>query len=744
MRFFNAVSWMKCLAAGILILAIFSLATVQVSMETHLWLSASAFFIVLMGMTANNKPYLQLLMLLTGAFISIRYIWWRYDQTLPWESSLDMPFALALLVTEIYGITIYLLGIFVNAKHRDRAIIPINEDKPLPTVDVFIPTYNESLRVVGPTIAAATQLQYPGIVNIWVLDDGGTAQKLNNPDPEQANAARNRSNSLKKLCQQLSVNYLTRAENNHAKAGNINHALSHSNGDLILILDADHVPAKDFLKSTIGHFQQQPNLGFVQTPHFFVTPNPIERNLGIENKVPSENEMFYNGILKGLDFWNASFFCGSAAVIRRKALDDIGGISTRTITEDADTALDIHAKGWDSAYINKAMIAGLSPDTFGSYVTQRTRWAQGMLQILMLNNPLLKRGLTLPQKLCYLNSTLFWFFPIFRMIYLIAPLCYLLFDLQIFVGNANDFIAYAVPHLVISILITQHLFGNNRNTLFSEFYETILAIFLAIPVLSAIINPRKPSFAVTPKGETTNHTHFSPLMPVVIVITAIIGFAEGLGLYRFYHYSAEQGQLAVVLVFNTFNLMMCLVCLGALVERRQRRAEPRTSCSRQGFVTIGDSTAQTIIDDTSMNGAHLTIKSLNSNLQPADIVELTCFIEQPGTTKNGKKKLKPQRIALRVHRVNYLSNGQTANCEVLESSTTAWQALTALTFGDSEKWSQRRAFEQQQRRGVIHAIAHFFKLGFKSLTYTLSVSRHTSIADNPSEQNESKTQDVRQ
>ncbi|MGF1734699.1 UDP-forming cellulose synthase catalytic subunit [Photobacterium satsumensis] len=743
MRFFNAVSWMKCLTASILILAIFTLATVQVSMETHLWLSASAFFIVVMGMTANNKPYLHLLMLLTGAFISIRYIWWRYDQTLPWESSLDMPFALALLVTEIYGITIYLLGIFVNAKHRDRDIIPINTEKPLPTVDVFIPTYNESIRVVGPTIAAATQLQYPGIVNIWVLDDGGTAQKLNDKDVDQANAAYSRSNSLKQLCQQLGVHYLTRPENTHAKAGNINHALPHSSGELILILDADHVPSKDFLTNTIGQFQQQPNLGFVQTPHFFVTPNPIERNLGIEDKVPSENEMFYNGILKGLDFWNASFFCGSAAIIRRKALEDVGGISTRTITEDADTALDIHAKGWDSAYINKAMIAGLSPDTFGSYVTQRTRWAQGMLQILMLNNPLLKRGLTFPQKLCYLNSTLFWFFPIFRVIYLIAPLCYLLFDLQIFVGNANDFIAYAVPHLVISILVTQHLFGKNRNTLFSEFYETILAIFLAIPVLSAIINPRRPSFAVTPKGETTNHTHFSPLMPVIIVTTAIIGFAEGLGIYRFYHYSAEQGQLAVVLVFNTFNLIMCLVCLGALVERKQRRAEPRSACRNTGVVTVGNSTAQANINDTSMNGAHLTIKSLKHSLSPSDIIELTCFVEQPSPTETRKKKVKPQRIALRIRHVNYLSNSQTANCEVLESSTRAWQTLASLTFGDSEKWSKRRAFEQQQRRGVIHAIAHFFLLGFKSLAYTLSVSRNTPITDKQPEQNERKPQDVR-
>ncbi|GAL04158.1 cellulose synthase catalytic subunit [Photobacterium aphoticum] len=205
---------------------------------------------------------------MTGAFISLRYIWWRYDNTLPWESHLDIPFALALFITEIYGITIYLMGMIVNVKQHDRAIIPIDESEPVPTVDVFIPTYNEPLHVVGPTIAAAAQLHYPGQVTVWVLDDGGTAQKLNVKDTAAAKEARQRTNALKALCEKLDVNYLTRPDNSHAKAGNINHAIKHSQGDLILILDADHVPSRDFLVNTVGQFQQQPSLGFVQTPHF--------------------------------------------------------------------------------------------------------------------------------------------------------------------------------------------------------------------------------------------------------------------------------------------------------------------------------------------------------------------------------------------------------------------------------------------------------------------------------------------
>lgn len=750
MRHFNALTGIKWLASLLIVIIILYLATVDVTAETHLWISGSALVIVILSMTSNDRKYLHLVMLLTGAFISLRYIWWRYDNTLPWESHLDIPFALALFITEIYGITIYLMGMIVNVKQHDRAIIPIDESEPVPTVDVFIPTYNEPLHVVGPTIAAAAQLHYPGQVTVWVLDDGGTAQKLNVKDTAAAKEARQRTNALKALCEKLDVNYLTRPDNSHAKAGNINHAIKHSQGDLILILDADHVPSRDFLVNTVGQFQQQPSLGFVQTPHFFVTPNPIERNLGIENNVPAENEMFYNRILKGMDFWNASFFCGSAAVIRRTALEDVGGIATQTITEDADTALNMHAKGWDSAYINKAMIAGLSPDTFGAYVTQRSRWAQGMIQIFMLNNPVLKRGLSWPQKICYLNSTIFWFFPLFRVVYLLAPLAYLLFDLQIFVGNASDFVAYAIPHLIISILINQQLFGKTRNTLFSEFYETILSVFLFLPVLSVIVSPRKPSFTVTPKGETTDHTHFSSLTPVLVGLTAIVAAAECWGVYRYMSYPIEQGQLAIVLVFNTLNLLLAMVCLGASLEKRQRRIEPRTECETQALIQINSQQSHATLNNASLSGARLTVHGNDHDLAPGDVFELTCYVAKPKQSQQEKAHLKPYRFAMRVHEASYLADGQSVHCELVDKNSDSLRVFTDIAYGFSRRWEARRQFEEQQKKSIPHALASFCQLAFKSMTMTTTASlkprrTHPQAAETATSVDRSaSTQDVRQ
>ncbi|MGF1681411.1 UDP-forming cellulose synthase catalytic subunit [Photobacterium minamisatsumaniensis] len=742
MRNSHAVTWMKWLLACILIFTIISLATIKVTIETQIWLTASAFIVVAVSMLMKDKKFFQLAMLFTGALISIRYIWWRYTETLPWESNLDIPFAIALLVTEIYGITIYLLGMFVNVQQRERKVVPIDNTKPLPTIDVFIPTYNEAVKVVSPTLAAAMQMKYPGHVNVWLLDDGGTADKLNHPDIQLAENARTRTNELKTLCHKLGAKYISRADNSQAKAGNINNALKYSDGELILILDADHVPTQDFLLNTVGMLQQQPNLGFVQTPHFFATPNPIERNLGIQDKVPAENEMFYNRILKGMDFWNASFFCGSAAVIRRCALEDVGGISTKTITEDADTALNMHAKGWDSAYLNIAMIAGLSPDTFGNYVTQRSRWAQGMIQIFMLNNPLIKRGLSFPQRLCYLNSTLFWFFPIFRTIYLIAPLCYLLFDLQIFVGNGSDFLAFAVPHLLVSIAISQYLFGKTRNALFSEFYETILSLYLLLPALSAIISPRKPSFKVTPKGETTKQTHFSPLAPILFSLLFVITIAEIWGIYRVFNYPVEQGQLSVVLIFNTLNLVLCLACLGATAERRQRRAEPRTQCQSPAYLTANNMSTSAVINDASVNGARITVQSLETPLAENDVINLTCYVQRSERLGESKARFKPYTFAMKVHHSQRLASGQMISCELVNNNIQSTKVLTSLVFSNSNLWSKRRAFEEQQEKGVLNAFFSFFKLALSSCALISSTAQQSKPAV-VKEHTHRSTQDVR-
>jgi cellulose synthase (UDP-forming) len=178
-------------------------------------------------------------------------------------------------------------------------------------------------------------MRYPAQkLNVYVLDDGGTHDKLHQPDPARRQTVAWRASRIKNIASRYGAHYLARQKNIHAKAGNLNDALPLTQGNFIVVLDCDHVPTADFIERTLGFFLEDEKLFLVQTAHNFVTPDPLERNLLTDAQSPAENEKFYYATMPGLDYWGAAFFCGSAAMLRRSALDDIGGFSTSTLTCD--------------------------------------------------------------------------------------------------------------------------------------------------------------------------------------------------------------------------------------------------------------------------------------------------------------------------------------------------------------------------------------------------------------------------
>jgi cellulose synthase (UDP-forming) len=354
----------------------------------------------------------------------------------------------------------------------------------------------------------------------------------------------------------------------HAKAGNLNSGMLRTNGDLVVVFDADHAPERGFLQETVGYFSQDPNLFLVQTPHFFSNADPIEHNLDTFTNMPSENEMFYGKIQKGLDRWNASFFCGSAAVLRREALEEVGGFSGITITEDCETALELHSRGWNSIYVDKPMIAGLQPETVSSFIGQRSRWCRGMVQILLLKNPLLKAGLSFAQRICYLSSSLFWFFPFVRAVFVFAPLLFILFNMKIFVASSEDFIAHTVTYLIVGELIRNYLYGSVRWPWMSEIYEYVQSVYLFRAIISVILQPRRPTFNVTAKGQSTAGDRLSELSLPYFVIFAILAFTLGVSVYRYSTEPEISGLLMIVGAWNFLNLLIAGAGLGVITERR--------------------------------------------------------------------------------------------------------------------------------------------------------------------------------
>jgi len=540
---------------------------------------------------------------LAAAFVSLaassRYLWWRATETLYLDSLSDATLSVALLGAELYGFTIMVGGYFQTAVMKERTPIPLDvPEHELPSVDVFIPTYNEDTDIVRRTIIGALSIDYPG-VRVRTLEDGTTEEF---PLKEVYVLDDGRRPEMQELCEELGCRYITRPDNKGAKAGNINHAMMVSDGELIAIFDADHVPVRSFLQTTVGFFLDNENTALVQTPHHFYNPDPFERNLYLEHQVPPEQALFYHLIQKGNDFWNSAFFCGSCAVLRREALEEVGGIAQETVTEDAHTALKMHARGWQSVYLDLPQAAGLATERFAFHVGQRIRWARGMTQILRLDFPLLKRGLRLPQRINYTIAACHFLFGIPRIVYLLAPPLYLILDFHPLQCTVRDILVMAIPHLFLSTAVSAAGNRNTRHSFWPEVFETSIAWYTAVVTTVAMISPRHGTFNVTPKGGELDEAEFdwrSARPMIVFMVLAILSllFVP----YRLLMAPYEWDSIAIAGVWNFYNIVILAAAMGAAYERPQRRAHNRVEAygrvrvRKQGHAAMNGSSASTAV-----------------------------------------------------------------------------------------------------------------------------------------------------
>lgn len=671
-------------------------------------ISAYSIIIILLFIYERQeiKGTLRLFFIILGSYLTLRYFFWRTFNTLGPRDLLSWSIAILLYAAEVYGMIVHFLGVFVNVSPLNRAPIPLPKDNPesLPSVDILIPSYNEPAGLLEITLIAATQIRYPQHkFNVYLLDDGGTTQKRNDPNPEKATEALHRHWLLRALCLEIGAKYITREKNEHAKAGNINSALPKTTGDLVLILDADHVPTTDILENTVGSFIEDPKLFLVQTPHFFINPDPVEKNLEIFGRIPSENEMFYSVIQHGMDFWNASFFCGSAALLRRKYLNEVGGIAGNTITEDAETALELHSRGYNSAYINIPMVSGLQPESYTAFVIQRVRWSQGMVQIFLLKNPFFKKGLRFWQRFAYLNSCFFWFFSFARMVYLLSPLSYLFLGLMIYAATLPQFAAYALPHIIGTLIVSNHFFGKVRWAFVSELYELMQSIFSFIGIAKVIKNPRSPTFLVTPKGEQLNEDFISKLAKPFYYIYALSILGTLAGIYRLFAVPKMFGVTLITLIWEIFNLIILNAAMGALLERKQRRANPRMPADMDGWLLYADDIIRCRVIDVSVSGALIIVPKENeAHLQDQRPERL--FVYNPAIKDFSyfsmkvcnRRPFQKDKIAFGVEFI-YANPEQKTNGVL-------------LAHGDSQRWIdfQRSRIKEQ---GILKSFGFLLKLG---------------------------------
>lgn len=597
---------MKCARLAALIAGVLGifLLWLPMSLQAQLVLSFASLGVMFFAMSKPDSKVFRILTFTFCAILAVRYGFWRTTETLPsFSEPANFIPGFLLYLAEMYCLLMLGISFFMLSDPLKRKTPSLKRIEDLPTVDVFVPTYNEDPELLAGTLAAAKSMVYPqGKIKIWLLDDGGTEQKRTDKDPQKAIAATRRHEQLKALCDAMEVNYLTRKRNEHAKAGNMNEALKVTNGELVVVFDADHAPVRTFMRETVTYFLDDPKLFLAQTPHFFLNPDPLEKNLQTFHNMPSENEMFYSGVQTGLDKWDASFFCGSGAVLRREALDTTGGFAGQSITEDCETALALHSNGWHSVYINKPLIAGLQPETFDSFIGQRARWCQGMLQILILNRPFLAKGLSMPQRICYAGTNLFWLFPISRLIFMFAPLLYIFFSLEIYEANIQEFCAYALTYLIASFGMQSYLHGKLRWPWISELYEYVQSVMLFGSIVSVVRNPRKPTFNVTAKGITLENNFISPLARPYFAIFFLLTAAALYSFWRLLTEPVASDLLLMVAGWNAINLSIAAVALGVVAERRELRRNQRLDVQRHGLLRQGDKTWSVLIKNASSGG----------------------------------------------------------------------------------------------------------------------------------------------
>ncbi|WP_207191583.1 UDP-forming cellulose synthase catalytic subunit [Paracraurococcus ruber] len=527
--------------------------------------------------------------------VTTRYLHWRLTETLAPETAFQGFFMLGLAAAEIYAGVALFLGYLQTLWPLERKPVPMPPDPAAwPAVDVFIPTYNETLEVVGPTVLAALAMDWPpDRLRVWILDDG-------------------RREEMRRFAEECGAGYVTRPDNKGAKAGNINHALGITEAPFVVIFDCDHIPTRGFLQLAMGWLLRDARIGMVQTPHHFYSPDPFERNLTAGHDVPNEGLMFYGLVQPSNDLWNAAFFCGSCAIIRRKALEEVGGVPHETVTEDCHFSLRMQRRGWHTAYLRLPLAAGLATERLIIHIGQRMRWARGMIQIFRIENPLFASGLSLTQRLCYFSATFHFLFAVPRVVFLTSPLAFLLLGQNVIAASPLAIAAYAGSHLVHAIATASRLSGSVRLSFWSEIYETVLAFYLVPLTIVTLLNPRKGKFNVTDKGGLLQEGYYDlravwPTMLLALALLVGIGFAlrgilvHPVGSLEFQAY-----------LLNGLWATICLVPVIASIavgrERRQIRQSARARASLPAsLLRAGGARCAGRTLDLSMTGAALEI-----------------------------------------------------------------------------------------------------------------------------------------
>ena len=523
--------------------------------------------IVLLGPTLPlSRSWARSLVFGVVWLIIARYLGWRLFETVipadgEWYETSWVWFCFTVEMLALFdALILYLMFLRTSDRSAEADVhearlrsLPSEE---LPSVDVFIATYNEFIEVLEKTITGARCIDYPNF-KIWVLDDGRRPWLLD-------------------LCKSKGVGYLTRPNNSHAKAGNINHALTKTNSEFFAIFDADFIPQRNFLIRTMGFFVD-PRIGIVQVPHAFYNYDPTQSSLALQKALPDDQRFFFEAVMRSRDGWDAAFCCGSNSVTRRDALRAVGdALPTDSITEDMLLSLTLLRKGYITRYLCERLAFGLAPEGLKAFFVQRKRWARGAMQILYLAAGPLGRHLSLMQRLLFLPTH--WLSQSLALLLtLIAPIIYLWTGVLPMVNVTPEAVLYYLLPMIVAVASGIWAFAPRQYFPFAAQVHGTFQSFKILPtVLMTIAKPFGHVFKVTPKGAGARISDYdrqifwtSASLMGMTILGLLVNSQPDLRII------GQSGLLLMVAGWSAINVVVLfLVCMMSL-QAPARRGEER-------------------------------------------------------------------------------------------------------------------------------------------------------------------------
>jgi cellulose synthase (UDP-forming) len=642
---------------------------------------------VLSPMLPLSRSWARILVFVIVWLVIARYLDWRLFTTVipvtgEWYQIGWVWFCFVVEALALFdALILYLAFLRTSNRHaeadsRELRLRALPQED-LPWVDVYIPTYDESLGVLEKTITGAISLDYPNF-KVWLLDDG-------------------RRPWLKEYCNTKGVGYLTRADNAHAKAGNINHALTKTNADFVAIFDADFIPQRNFLMRTVGFFTD-PSIGIVQVPHTFYNYDPTQSSLGIQKALPDDQRFFFEAIMPSRDGWNAAFSCGSNSVTRREALRTIGdAFPTDSITEDMLLSISLLRNGYITRYLCERLAFGLAPEGLKAFFVQRQRWARGAMQILFLAAGPLGRNLTIMQRLLFLPTH--WLTQsLMLLLTIVAPLVFLWTGVLPLVNVTPEAVLYYLLPMMLAVAGGIWAFAPRQYFPFAAQVHGTFQSFKILPtVLLTIAKPFGHVFKVTPKGALAKKSDYdrkifwtaASLMAATILGLVINAQSE-------WRIIGQAGLLPMVACWAAINIvvlfLVCMMSLQAPVRRGEERFkldQPISIFAASGALSMGR------IKDISLTGAAI-IADRNLALATKAGEMARVFIAEVGFVKAAVVRQKGRFLAVHfdlppsVERDLLIRKLFTAGLDATTVTATAFSSTGAMLMSIWSAGSSRR------------------------------------------------------